>query len=234
MIIFIDCSSKITISSNDRLLSDSIKNSLNINDSIKVISNRHTSDSSFDYTIIDYNTNSKFHNLIKEQDKIWQDYEIEEYKRNYDSISPYLLGQANKRFPKEIQGRWYNVYSYKSDFYLYLPCHFYMIYEINDSAMVFHYMDGNYPKAFLDYEIIDKDNFKIKVIEYNPGDRKLVKSNIYFRMFDKNKKIYCYRDSVDCSLLIRQVDINNFPIIYEGCSELYNSNIIEFDKIECK
>jgi hypothetical protein len=214
-------------------LNDSIKKVLKISDSIRVLINHPYSDSSFDYTIIDYNRKSQYHVDMMQQGTSWQDYQKQEYFRAYDSIYPKVKGLIKKRFPKEIQGRWYPIHSFKSDFYLYKPCQFFPIYEVNDTSFVFFYMDGNYPSVLLDY-LVKGDTFRFNVAEYNYMEKKIDYKVIEFKFYNAEKTIFLFKESENCSLISNVRDLNKFPIIVEFCTDLFINKDLVFDAIECK
>lgn len=218
----------------DKNVVDSLKRVLKINDSIYVISNNSHSDSSFDFTIIDYNLNSKFHNNLKTKGDKWENYEIQQYKSDYDSIYPKIKELNKMRFPKEFQGKWYPLYSYKNGFYLYLPCQFFPIFEINDTALVLHGMDGNYARMLLEFKQAESKAFHFKIAEYNSVDNTVELKNVELSIYNSDKNIFLFKDKDKCSLIVNIRDINQFPIIVEGCTDLFTNQNIKFDEIKCK
>ena len=109
-----------------------------------------------------------------------------------------------------------------------------MIYEINDSAIVMHYMDGNYPKLLLNYEQTSINNYEFKLAEYNYDDKKVDIIDVKFTEYDSKKELYLLKFPDFCKLLVNKKDLNKFPIIFEACSDVGINPVLSFDEIKCK
>jgi len=217
----------VNIKSNE---TDSIKNLLNIDDSILVIYNG-SDNRATNIVFLDYNLHSIYHEQLIERknERIPVDsIRINEFYKNLNSTRQLF----KVTFPTELKGYWYEVHRKDNKFYLHRPCCFTSLDMINDTVYMDDNMMGGVPLFLLDInENHGKYSVSAKKSEY---DGTFFTYNFSLELIDKNKMIYKFSDGNKCEYLIHESKINTLPIIIEHCDMIIFPHIVSFDSIKCE
>ncbi len=231
---FISCQSHYNSVCTNSNLTDSIKNILNIDDSIAVLfdgSEKYSDYEKIHIVIVDYNCNSIFHKQLegRKYDRITKDSAlINEIYKEFNSAGKLF----DVTFPLELKGYWYQAHKKNGIFYLHRPCCFTPVDMINDTVYLDDNMTGGVP-LFLVAVQNNNGKYILTTKKYDYSGN-FFNYSFSLELIDKNKMIYRFSDGDKCEYLIHESKINSLPIIYEYCNMKIFPNTVEFDSIICE
>ena len=198
-------------------LIDSLKNKLEINDSIKVLKVDTIQNS---VAFIDYNKYSKFHTqlLLTRGNNIDIDYYKECYIDQKNKSGNYIAPQI----PENIVKKWIKLYKYEGEFHVYKDCDFQTVLEITDTTFNVYNMDGASPSLIIGFEKQGKRNV---LLTYN--NRQIIIESI------DNQSIFRIKGIRGCDYYTPSDMINHFNIIVHHCTDL-SEDIIDFEETICE
>lgn len=197
-------------------ISDSLKTVLEISDSIKILKVDTLQKS---IAFIDFNKNSKFHKILLRQrgNNIYPEYYNEEFLKQKNQVKT-----ERPIMPKEIVKKWFQLYKFDSQLYVYLDCEYQMVYETTDSTFISYYMDGGMPDIIIDYNKLNRTH---QLVTFN-GDTIRIEQV-------ENGPIFQIKSLKECKLYTSSDQINNFNIIVHHCTD-ETDDIIYFEEYKCK
>ncbi len=220
----ISCKKSSKSFSGEMTLEDSIKKELAFDDSIKVLATQYYADSLHIYTFIDYNKRSKFHDELKKyRFSNYPDFDSAAFNKLYREQIATQSFYLKPEIPQVLKQRWIPIYKYKGEFYFFIDCEFQTFFELNDSLLFDHYMDGEYPQAIKSYS----KNANYDQIEFYNGEK------VNFNLVDPKNSIYIVKRDNSCMYYTTIENVNNFAIINQHCHEEMES-LIEFEKVNCE
>lgn len=192
-----------------------LKKELKISDNIKILKIDTLQNS---VAFIDYNKHSIFHDMltILRGNNFDTTFYNEYYNEQLGKISNY----EKQNIPNDFIDKWYRLYKYKGQFYLYMDCEYQMVYETSDSTYIPYYMDGATPYIIKNYNIANN-----KLVLDLTKDKKVEIEKI-------NNKVFKIKDGNYCSYYTQLKNINLFNIIVHQCTDM-SSDIVEFEKVYC-
>lgn len=214
-----------------KAIMDTIRKSMHITDSVKVIDTTfYGRDTIRGILFIDYNRHSRFHpkESIQDLDKRMLDYSQTDTTVYKDTIpvNKDSIALTKKTIPRNLLTAWIPVYKYKKEFYLYQSC------DLSD-AKEYRITDTMVKFCYLEYVLyqrvrkitINKDH---SIAFHFPSE-----DDLNMKLIDNTRSIYIVNDGQFCHYYIPIEKASNFPIILSYCNE-EDAIELQYESPKCK